>query len=142
MYEPNNGSPYGAIMLLVIVAVYCYFAYAQYRIAQKAGHSSPWMAWIPIANLVQLVDIAGKPWYWLLLLFVPVVNIVCLAILWMEAAKRIGCSAVWGVLTILPFINLVSIGVMAFGSNRNQVSGHNPPPPYQPAERKEPQQVG
>ena len=164
MYEANDGSPFGAIMLMVILAVYAYFAFAQYKIAQKAGHSSPWMAWIPIANLFQLIDIAGKQWFWILLLFVPFVNIICFAILWAEAAKRIGCSEVWGWLTILPFINFVSIGVMAFGSGSPQVSGstqgstqgsgstyvpgdaqgsgHNPPAPPKPEEHREPHYTG
>ena len=71
MYEPNDGGPFGMIMFMVIIAVYCYFAYAQYRIAQKTGHPSPWMAWVPIANTFQLIDMANKQWFWILLLLVP-----------------------------------------------------------------------
>ena len=142
MYDANDGSPYGAIMLMVILAVYFYFSYAQYRIAIKANHSSPWMAWIPIANTVQLVDMAGKPWHWLLFLLVPVVNIICFGILWAEVAKRCNCAALWGWMTLLPFINFVSIGIMAFGSGSGSGSGYYPPSPPRPDEKKEPQQVG
>lgn len=142
MYGANDGSPFGAIMLMIIVAVYFYFSYAQFRIAQKAGHQSPWMAWIPIANTFQLINIAGKQWFWILLLFVPFVNVVCFAILWAEAAKRINCAPAWGWLMILPFINFVSIGVMAFGSGNSGGSGYHPPAPPRPEQKKEPQQVG
>jgi hypothetical protein len=40
-------------------------------------------------------------------------TIICFAILWAETAKRVGCSAFWGVMVLFPFINFVSLGLMA-----------------------------
>ena len=37
-------------------------------IARKTGTPSPWMAWIPVVNLVLMCRIAGRPGWWLLLL--------------------------------------------------------------------------
>jgi hypothetical protein len=140
MYQTNDASGFGALAFLLIFAVYAYFAYAQHRIAAKLGHPNPWFAWIPIVNTFQLVEMAGKPWHWFLFLLIPGVNIVCFAILWMETAKRVGCSSAWGIMTLVPFINFVAIGVMAFSSGSN--SGYYPPstPPSQ--KPRQPQQVG
>lgn len=141
MYQNNDGSMAGMMVFIIIAAVYFYFAYAQYRIALKADHHAPWMAWIPIANTFQLVEMAGKPWHWVVFLLVPLVNIVCFGILWAEVAKRCNCAALWGWLMLVPFINFVSVGVMAFGAS-SQGSGYMPPPPPKPEQSREPQQVG
>jgi hypothetical protein len=128
MYEPATGDAYGAIFYIFVLAVYLYFTYAQYKIAQKVGHSDPWWAFIPIINSYQLVQMAKKEWYWFVFLLIPFVNIICFAILWMETAKNCYHSPLWGFLMILPFINFVSIGVMAF-------SGGNKPTQFPPRDR-------
>ena len=49
---------------------------ANWRIYQKAGKPG-WASIIPFYNAIVLLEIVGKPWWWLLLMiFVPVVNIV------------------------------------------------------------------
>lgn len=138
MHEPAVSDGFGAVEFLVILAIYFYFTFAQYKIAQKLGHSSPWWAFIPIINTFQLIQMARKEWYWFLFLFIPVVNVVCFAILWMEVAKYCRMSPVWGIATLVPFINFVSIGLMAF-SNASPPSSFPPPDHTRP---REPEQVG
>ena len=55
------------IGILVIVA--------EWMIYTKAGKPG-WAVIIPIYNIIILLEIIGKPWWWLLLLFIPGVNIV------------------------------------------------------------------
>lgn len=134
MYETtHDGSGIGAVMWLIILAAYLYFAYAQFKIAQKTGHSgNAWWAFIPILNFFLLVQMANKPWYWFLFSLVPFINIIILAVLWIDVAKACNQSPVWGFLTILPFINFISIGVLAFSG---------PPRPNQfPPEKPVPRQ--
>ena len=125
MYESANGNAFGMAFFILAIAFYFYFAVAQYKIAQKVHHSNAWWAFIPILNMFQLVQMAGKEWYWLLFLLVPVVNIVVLAILWAETARACYKSWVWGVLNIFPLVNIVSMGVMAFTSP--STPSHFPP---------------
>jgi len=137
MYETNAGAGFGAFTWLLMLGMYLYFSYAMYKIAQKLGHDSPWWAWVPILNTIQLIQMACKPMYWFVFLLVPVVNIVCFAILWIEVAKRTGHSAWIGFCTLLPLVGFVTVGMMAFGSN----TGQSPTPPtYQ--EPKQPANVG
>ncbi|RME31676.1 MAG: hypothetical protein D6800_00545 [Candidatus Zixiibacteriota bacterium] len=137
MYATSDGGAFGGMMMMLFFfAAYFYVAFAQMKIAQKVNHENPWFAFIPILNVVQLIQMAQKPMWWLLLLFVPLVNIVCLAALWMGVAKRIGHSPVVGFFTIVPVISFFTLGVMAFGSG-NGGSGNMPPrtpsQPRQPA---------
>jgi hypothetical protein len=133
-----DGGGFGAVTWLIILAVYLYFAYAQFKIAQKTGHSgNAWWSFIPILNIFLLVQMANKPWYWFLFCLVPFINIIILAVLWIDVAKACSQSPVWGFLTILPFINFISIGVLAFSGTQHPSQF----PPTKPAPRQ-PERVG
>ena len=137
MYETTyDGGGIGAVMWLIILAAYLYFAYALFKIAQKTGHSgNAWWAFIPILNTFLLIQMAGRPWYWFLLCLVPLVNVIIFAVLWIDVAKACSQPPVWGFLTILPFINFVSIGVLAFsGPQRLSQFPPEKPVPRQPTQ--------
>ena len=62
---------------------------------------------IPIVNVFFMVKIAGKPLWWFILLFIPVVNIIISLLLCLALAERFGKGALMGlVLFFLPFIGL------------------------------------
>ena len=131
-YAAQSG---GGWILFFWVAFYLYFGYTQYRIAQKVGHQSPWWAWVPILNFFQQIQMAGKEWYWFLFCLIPVVNIFAIAAMWMEIAKNCRQSAAWGIMAIIPFINFIAWGYLAF-------SGGVDAPPTPPQEApKQPESV-
>ena len=35
---------------------------------QKLSYARPWLAWVPIANIIVTLQLAKKPWWWLLIL--------------------------------------------------------------------------
>lgn len=120
-------------MWLIILAAYLYFAYTQFKIAQKIGYrNSAWWAFIPILNIVLLVKMANRPMYWFWFCLIPVVNVIVLAVMWIDVAKACNQSPVWGFLTILPFINFVSIGVLAFSGSQQTKEFSTEPTPRQP----------
>ena len=47
--------------LMIGAAVYVYMALALQAIAWKTNTKNDWLAWIPIANMVLLLEIARKP---------------------------------------------------------------------------------
>ena len=134
-----DGSGMGAIGWLVILAIYFYFTYSQYKIAQKVGCAdTAWWSFIPIANTFLLIKMANKDWWWFALCLVPLVNIVCFAIMWIESAKAAGHSPIWGFLMLVPFLNFVAIGVMAFSGG--SAGGSMPPSDHH--ETRTPTHVG
>jgi hypothetical protein len=58
---------YVAVLALMIVSLW-----KIYTKAQKPG----WAVLIPIYNIIVLLEIIGKPWWWLLLMLIPFVNII------------------------------------------------------------------
>jgi len=113
-YAANSG---GGLILFLWVALYFFFAFTQYKIAQKVGHQSTWWAWVPVLNFFQQIQMAGKEWYWFLFCLIPVVNIFALAVIWMEIARNCRQSAAWGIMAIIPFLNFIAFGYLAFSSS-------------------------
>ena len=106
----------GLIMVFLVFAAafYVYMALALQTIADKTKTENSWLAWIPIANIVLMLNVAKKPIWWIVLFFIPVVNIVFIIIVWMAMAEARGKPSWWGILMIVPVANLITPGVLAW----------------------------
>ena len=103
------------ILLVVIgLGMYVYVALALSTVAKKTKTENPWMAWIPIVNIILMLNIAKKPLWWIVLCLIPLVNIVIFIIIWMGIAEARGKPNWWGILMIVPFINLIVPGYLAW----------------------------
>jgi hypothetical protein len=101
-------------MLVFIVAMYVYMALAIQTIAQKTNTENPWLAWIPIVNIILLLNIARKPLWWILLFLIPLVNIVISVMVWMGVAEARNKPGWWGILLIVPVVGLIVPGYLAW----------------------------
>jgi hypothetical protein len=99
---------------VVSIACYVWIALCLYIIAKKTSAENPWMAWIPIANIILACQIAGKPWWWIFLFLIPVVNIVLGIIVMWKICKARGKPGWLGILMIFPVANLIIPGIVAF----------------------------
>ena len=106
----------GLIMIFLVFApaFYVYMALALQTIADKTKTENSWLAWIPIANIVLMLNVAKKPIWWIVLFFIPVVNIIFIIIVWMAMAEARGKPSWWGILMIVPVANLITPGVLAW----------------------------
>jgi magnesium-transporting ATPase (P-type) len=70
----------------------------------KAGHPG-WAAIVPFYNLYIMTLIAKKPGWWIVLFFIPLVNVVIMILLSIEIAKNFGKGSGFGIgLALLGFI--------------------------------------
>lgn len=107
----------GAVILttaVLFIAGYVYFSLALKTIAEKTNTENPWWAWIPIVQLVLTLNIARKPLWWIVLMFVPFVNIVIQVIVWMAIAEARNKPNWWGILVLVPVANLIVPGYLAW----------------------------
>ena len=96
---------YFALIIVVIAGLWMTFS--------KAGKPG-WGSIIPIYNVILLMEIAGRPVWWFLLLFIPVVGLVVAIIAYLDVARKFGKGAGFGIgLVLLPFIFFPILG---FGS--------------------------
>lgn len=125
--------------LVFMVLIYVYTSLCLQAIAKKLGSKNGWWAWIPILNVLLMFELAGKPLWWFLLLFIPLVNIVIAVIAWMEIAKRRGKSAAYGILMLLPLINFICMGILAFSNSSASTPAQAQPPMQPPMPPQQPQ---
>lgn len=110
-YSYGGGSVLGSILYIVVVV---FMVYCLWRVFSKAGKPG-WAAIVPFYNVIVELEIVGKPWYWLLLMLIPVVNIVLAIIVMARMAKVFGKGGGFAVgLVLLPFI---FIPILAFDSS-------------------------
>ena len=109
--------------LLVALVVYVYVSYSLMTIARKTKTELPWLAWIPIANLYLVTQIAKVPWWTFLIAlfagFIPFGAIVTAGMSmwwWWQISERMSRPGWLGILFIIPIVNLVVIGILAYGS--------------------------
>lgn len=113
------------------IAVIVFYIICMWKLFVKAGKPG-WASIIPIySSLVQL-EILGRPWWWLLLLFVPLVNIVIAVIQIFDMAKVFGKDTSFGF--GLLFLSFVFIPILAFGDAQylGPIAGETSQPPMPP----------
>jgi hypothetical protein len=98
-----------------IAAIYVLMALPLYVMGTKTNCKNPWFAFVPILNAFLFVEIAGKDWWWVLLLLVPCINLFVGIYLWMEVAKAMNKPSWVGILVILPFVGFLVPYYLAFG---------------------------
>lgn len=105
------------VVLVISLITYIFSASCYYKMAKKAKLQNPWFAWVPLLNMVTLVELAQKPMWWVILMFVPLVNFVAGIMVFMGILRSFGKSG-WLILVMLfaPF-NLILLGYLGFSSS-------------------------
>ena len=102
---------------LVWVAISVLTLAGYWKVFVKAGKPG-WAAIVPIYNVFVLLQIVGKPIWWLVLLLIPLVNIAVLVIIGIELAHRFSQSTAFGVgVALLAFI---FVPILGFGDAKYQ----------------------
>ncbi|PLX04496.1 MAG: hypothetical protein C0595_03010 [Marinilabiliales bacterium] len=110
MYQDDYFSSNFVIFIVIIVVIYIA---AQWRIYEKAGKPG-WAAIIPIYNFLVLLEIVGKPWWWLLLMLIPGVNIIFAVWVVNLLSKSFGQNE--GFTLGLLFLSIIFYPMLAFGN--------------------------
>ncbi len=82
-----------------------------WRLYKKAGRS-PWEAAIPVYNAVILMKIIKRPWWWVILLFIPIVNLIMFPVIWVETIRSFGRTSTWETILVI-----VTLGLYIFYVN-------------------------
>ncbi|HSX31831.1 MAG TPA: DUF5684 domain-containing protein [Candidatus Saccharimonadales bacterium] len=106
---PSSSGVSPVIVILYLLAIVATIA-GLWKVFSKAGKPG-WASIVPIYNTLVLLEIAGKPWWWLLLMFIPFVNIVMVVIVYNELSKAFGKGVGNTVgMLLLPFVFLPMLG--------------------------------
>ncbi|HPN96356.1 MAG TPA: DUF5684 domain-containing protein [Candidatus Moranbacteria bacterium] len=104
-------------MVVIFLVFYVYMAVCLMKMAHKTNTPNAWFAWIPILNMILMLQVAQKPIWWIILFFIPLVNIIMCILVWMAVAKALGKPEWVGVLMIVPIANIIVPGYLAFSGS-------------------------
>lgn len=114
----GGGGGLGMIIgMLLYLAFLVVVVAGMWKTFEKAGQPG-WAAIVPIYNVYIMLEIADRPAWWLLLLFVPVVNFIVAILIPIDIAKKFGKGVGFGL--GLAFLGFIFYPLLGFGDARYQ----------------------
>ena len=105
------------IFFLVWLGFIVFFIAAMWKVFEKAEQPG-WTAIVPIYNLYIMTKIGGKPGWWVIMFFLPVVNLIFLIWLYNMISKSFGKDE--GFTAGLVILGFIFWPVLGFGSAQYQ----------------------
>ena len=97
--------------IITVLIISTLHALCTWRLYIKAGRKA-WEAFVPVYNGIVLMQIINRPKWWILLLFLPVINLLILPVIWIETLRTFGkktTADMWlGVVTLGLYIGYVN----------------------------------
>jgi hypothetical protein len=114
---PTTTTTTGSLSLASIIAlvIVVFYVACEWIIFSKANQPG-WAAIIPILNTVIFLHVIGRSGWWILIFFVPVVNIIFGLIFIHELSKAFGHGI--GFTLGLIFLSFIFIPILAFGGSK------------------------
>src|SRR5690606_16830480 len=98
-------------LLIFFLIIQVIHGLATWKLYIKAGKQA-WQAFIPVYNAVILMKIINRPWWWTILLFLPIVNLIMFPVIWVETARSFGKNS-----NLDTLLAIVSLGFYNFYLN-------------------------
>ena len=104
MYASESSTGLGLFFWIFYFVFIIFFIVVMWKIFVKAGKPG-WGCIVPIYNIILQLEIAGRPIWWIFLMFIPFVNAVIAIIIIFDFAKAFGKGTGFGLgMLFLPFI--------------------------------------
>nr|WP_299341594.1 signal peptidase I [Allomuricauda sp.] len=84
----------GTQWLIFILIIQVIHFLGTWKLYVKAGRKA-WEAAIPFYNGFVLMKIINRPWWWVLLLFIPIINLLMFPVVWVETIRSFGKNTIW-----------------------------------------------
>jgi len=102
------------VILLLELVIIGFMIASMWKLFTKAGKPG-WAAIVPIYNTIVLLEIAGKPWWWLFLFMIPIAGLIFAIITINQVAIAFGKTSGFTVgLILLP---IVFFPILAWGDS-------------------------
>ena len=109
--------------ILFALAVQVIHFLGTWKLYIAAGYKT-WQAAIPIYNALVLMKIIGRPKWWVILLFIPTINLILFGVIWVDTIRCFGKNKSIDTLLVLLTFGL-SIYSLNYGNKLNYISERN-----------------
>ncbi|MEN8793841.1 MAG: signal peptidase I, partial [Flavobacteriales bacterium] len=89
-----------------------------WKLYKAAGYQA-WQAAIPVYNAVILMKIINRPLWWVILLFIPTINLILFGVIWVEILRSFGKNSAKDTL-----LGLVTFGLYIYALNYSDNPKH------------------
>jgi hypothetical protein len=114
---PLQSSGSGNIELFVTLALTVVVFAGFWKTFEKAGEPG-WAGLIPIYNLYVLVRISGNAWWWVILFFIPLLNLLATLKISIDVAGKFNKGILFGL--GLTFLSFIFYPLLGFGGYQYQ----------------------
>ena len=121
MYASEVSSGPGIVFWIFYIIFVVFMIIVQWKIYVKAGKPG-WGCIVPIYNIILQLEIAGRPLWWIFLMFIPFVNFIIAIIIALDIAKAFGKGTGFGIGMIL--LPIIFYPILAFDSSEYQETIH------------------
>ena len=104
-----------AFVAILYLAFLVVMIAAGWKVFEKAGQPG-WASIIPIYNIIVMLKIIGKPWWWIFMFCIPLVNIIFLVWATNMLSKSFGKTE--GFTAGLIFLGFIFYPILGFGDAR------------------------
>ncbi len=99
--------------IIIYLLIALFYIIAEWKIFEKAGKPG-WAVLIPIYNTIVMLEIVGKPWWWIFLFLIPGINFIFAIWMLNLLSKSFGYGV--GFTLGLIFLSFIFIPILAFGN--------------------------
>jgi signal peptidase I len=85
-----------------------------WKLYETAGRKR-WEAAIPVYNAIVLMKIIGRPTWWTILLFIPIINLIMFPVIWVEVLRSFGKKS-----SLDTFLGIITFGFYIYYINYTQ----------------------
>ena len=103
-----------AIVLVLLPIIYLFSCYCFKRIVEKCGQEPGFLIWVPLLNVIRLLQAAGLSGWLIILLFIPGVNLFAGLYMWVKVCQARGKSGWLVIMILIPVLNFFFIPYLAF----------------------------
>ena len=111
------------IVWIIYIAFIVLTIAAWWMVFTKAGEAG-WKSLIPIYNIIVLLRIVGREWWWVILMLIPIVGFIICIIVSHDLAKAFGRGTGFGI--GLAFLTPIWGLILGFGSDTYKGAGGTP----------------
>lgn len=97
--------------LILFLAIQIIHGLGTWKLYIKAKRQA-WEAFVPVYNAIVLMKIINRPWWWTILMILPIVNLIMLPAVWVETARSFGKDS-----NLDTFLAIATLGFYAFYLN-------------------------
>jgi signal peptidase I len=106
--------------ILFALAVQFVHFLGTWKLYVAAGYKA-WQAAVPVYNAILLMKIINRPVWWVILLFIPTINLILFGVLWVETLRSFGRKKTQDTLLVLLTFGL-SIFSLNYSKNLKHIS--------------------